>query len=236
MVPVSIVRTCVLVGAAVVSEAIVTDLVLVDGEDRPCPSGYNRVKHSGLNGDLNQGAEGEYIYLCEKNAEWRWRGQGITKVAVSSSNDGQHDCPFGWEMVHHGNKNDLDRNDLNNDAGGHWVYLCYKRSFEGNPLNDIKLVDSKGKCTSDRSWELADTKRESDGDLNQKAGGKDIFVCLNYCCPPNESRYCAKCERPCDKTANQWDDSQCESWVDKNYCTKYSQWMSEFCAKSCCDA
>ena len=32
-----------------------------------CPSGYSRVKHAKtLNGDLNQGTRGEWLYLCYK--------------------------------------------------------------------------------------------------------------------------------------------------------------------------
>lgn len=69
------------------------------------------------NGDLNQGAGGNYIYFMSKNGADRLIGLGF--VASTAPNPS---CSSGWARVSV-TRTGIDA-DLNRGAGGHYIYLC----------------------------------------------------------------------------------------------------------------
>ncbi len=94
--------------------------VLTDTEHSDSVEGA-RCTNGGVKGniDLNWGAGGKYIYLCVGTETWAWL-RPITDVAVHTSATifGAETCPSGWERA---------TADLNDGAGGKYVWLCVKR-------------------------------------------------------------------------------------------------------------
>jgi hypothetical protein len=100
-------------------ETPITAVYLTDDRNGKCPTGYSRTRHSSyLNGDLNQNARGDYIYLCQSTDVGK--GQPIYDLKLSSTAK----CPTGYFSPSHATS--LDGN-LNQDAGGVDIYLCYSR-------------------------------------------------------------------------------------------------------------
>ena len=59
----------------------ITQMMLQD--TKTCPTGFIAAKtHDGLNGDLNEGAGGEFIYVCYSTEQWR--GDPITNFYVDT--------------------------------------------------------------------------------------------------------------------------------------------------------
>ena len=83
----------------------ITDLALTIGS---CPDGYQKVdtgptgSPTNLNGDLNQGAGGEFIYLCETRDPAK--GSPVTEIAVwkgiGMSGSPIAVCPEDFDHVH----------------------------------------------------------------------------------------------------------------------------------------
>ena len=63
----------------------VTDVQVIYGQGAPAPPGYVKISQ-----DLNQGAGGEYVYLCYKKSY----DQPITGLNVFA--DGSSDCYTKW--------------------------------------------------------------------------------------------------------------------------------------------
>lgn len=130
-----------------------------------CPYGYTRVGGGGLNGDLNQDAGGEDIFICMRKR--RNVPSYVQGAYVSESSN----CPEGYSRTQEVGLN----GDLNQGAGGKDIFLCYSNTVGGSPLYHLQL--SQGACP-DR-YERAPKQDSLNGDLNQDAGGKDIFLCLS---------------------------------------------------------
>jgi hypothetical protein len=160
----------------------IQDIVVIEGERTACDEGYYKVQHDdSLNGDLNEGAKGHYIWLCV--SEGQQAGvDPISEVAVtaSDSESGRNLlCPGGWSLVRQG----YDSNgDLNHGAGGEYIYLCIKREPK-KKLAALKL--NNGDC--DAGYFRTPTGGESNGDLNQGAGGKYIYLCVRRACTAEKS-------------------------------------------------
>ncbi len=76
---------------AVATAVPITDLVVITGKSSLCPEGFNRVQQAGnRNGDFNQGANGQYIYLCVERKTGKGAISRVVIVASGSPNDG---CP-----------------------------------------------------------------------------------------------------------------------------------------------
>ncbi len=94
------------------SDAI-TELAVIYGDSSSiqCPAGFTKLEI-----DLNQGAGGDFIYLCLK----RGVGAPITGLDVSLSRSAisAADVPEPWIF------NGVD---LNRNAGGFYVYLSYRK-------------------------------------------------------------------------------------------------------------
>jgi len=152
------------------SGANITDLNVIIGEHSTCTEGYSKVApKDSLNGDLNQGSGGEYIWLCVKQGS----DDAITDLAVvasGDSDDGCGDLDDSWSRI---SQSQGSNGDLNQGAGGKYIYLCYKKEQDKTPLDDLSLKESD--C--DDGMFRASTDEDSNGDLNQGAGGKYIYLC-----------------------------------------------------------
>lgn len=93
-------------------QAPITDLAVIYGgsSNIACPGGFEK-----LGVDLNQGAGGDYIYLCIR----RGAGAPITGFTVAISGSGISVSPDPrWTLL---------GVDLNRNAGGYYVYAFYSK-------------------------------------------------------------------------------------------------------------
>lgn len=139
-----------------VEECVIEDVIVVNAGRKnrlTVPNGYEQV-----GGDLNEGAGGDYIYLCVK------RGTDVSKAInglkiVMGKGAG---APAGYQKLNE---------DLNKGAGGKYIYLCIRRGSQ-NPIHDIQVISSKSACAK-----APDGYTMLSEDLNKGAGGKYIYLC-----------------------------------------------------------
>lgn len=83
-------------------------------------------------------------------------------------------CPSGFQLV---TANDGLNGDLNQDAGGKDIFVCWSPMCESGqgPIRDVLLQKSKA-CPG--GWESVEKVNSLNGDLNQGAGGRDIYMCV----------------------------------------------------------
>lgn len=113
--------------------------------------------------DLNEGAKGEFIYLCyeEKTFDYQNPQDAVTDIMILFNNQ---PCPSGYEKLH---------TDLNKGAGGDYIHLCYKKEpYDVNTAIKKIFVES-GDSSNFKSRK--DTNRV-DGDLNRGAKGKFVYL------------------------------------------------------------
>lgn len=67
--------------------------------------------------------------------------------------------------------------DLNQSAGGKDIFLCLAKDLGDQGITGFKLVQRSTSCG--HGWKLADHSEDLDGNLNQSAGGKDIYLCYS---------------------------------------------------------
>ncbi|KAI0010515.1 MAC/Perforin domain-containing protein [Xylariaceae sp. FL0662B] len=135
-------------------------LTFVEGDSSTIAptSGYEK-----LNFDLNHTVGGKYIYLCYHKASYNSLGpnkRAITDLAVIFDNEA---TPSGYAKM---------STDLNDGAGGKYVYLCYKTG-DYNPDKAILDVTAFSGSKSGVSPPYGFTKIPRD--LNAGAGGDYIF-------------------------------------------------------------
>jgi len=161
--------------AAPVCGAVV-DLLAIEGKHSACPEGFHKVQHSNaLNGDLNQGSGGAYIWLCVKEDLTSEPITDLTVVAESHPEDGCGELGNHWHRV----RQDPGVNgDLNHGAKGKYIYLCYRKQGNKGPIMQLKLND--GDC--DAGFFRANTAKDSNADLNQGAHGKYVYLCESRGC------------------------------------------------------
>lgn len=91
----------------------IDDIVIVYGKDAPPPAGYTKIPN-----DLNQGAGGDYIYLCYRKVDYN-NVSAIKDVTVIGGGDPNVPPPYGFTKV---------PGDLNKGAGGDYIYACYSKN------------------------------------------------------------------------------------------------------------
>jgi hypothetical protein len=91
----------------------VDSLVVIYGKNTPTPPGYTKI-----NQDLNEGAGGEYVYLCYRLANWN-NDIAIKDVTVVGGNSSNVPPPYGYEKL---------PEDINKGAGGDFIYICYSKT------------------------------------------------------------------------------------------------------------
>lgn len=154
----------------------IVDLIAIEGEHSACPQDFDKVQHNNnLNGDLNQGAGGAYIWLCVKQALTDEPITDLSVVAQDDSDGGCGDLGGDWHRVRQGQGSN---GDLNHGANGKYIYLCYRKHAASGPLMQLKLND--GDC--DSGFYRTNTDKDSNGDLNQGAGGKYLYLCFSRGC------------------------------------------------------
>lgn len=148
----------------------IVDLTVISGNssDIRAPEGFTRV-----NQDLNQGAGGEYIYLCYKEAYTV--GPFITDITFVVGDSPGVAAPAGYTKI------DVD---LNKGARGKYIYLCFCRG-EGPPIQTpLKFIVDDTSLPAITAVPLPAPDQPATGqysmiaqDLNQGAGGKYIYLC-----------------------------------------------------------
>jgi hypothetical protein len=88
----------------------IDSLVVIYGKSTQPPAGYIKIPQ-----DLNEGAGGEYVYLCYRLANWA-DNIAIKDVTVVGGGNSNVPAPYGYEKV---------PGDLNKGAGGDFIYVCY---------------------------------------------------------------------------------------------------------------
>jgi hypothetical protein len=158
-----------------------------------CPSGFVKDGH-----DLNEGAGGDYIYLCKRFGTDRSQTIGLPYVLITSPPD--KPCATGGKI-------DLD---LNRGAGGAFIYFCHtgrRGDAPGLPQQYVKDIafdvyrtaptafnppcsgfDPQFTTQTDfgpgEGWIRARVDDNSNyypvvyGDLNEAAGGRFIYTCI----------------------------------------------------------
>jgi hypothetical protein len=86
-------------------------------DDQPIGPHYYMPTSGSSNGDLNQGASGDFIWLVGMNGE-----PSVRNVAIISGNSSAIACPYGYEKVDTTINGIL--GDLNRKAGGYFIFLC----------------------------------------------------------------------------------------------------------------
>lgn len=141
-----------------------------------CPSGYSR-KHQ----DLNEGAGGAFIYLC---VSWGPRPSSgaferihVLKWLEPLAGGGSTDCASPHLLIH---------TDLNQGAGGWYMYFCFRRAAQGaqGAIVEVDFISSTGSMSESELSTACWNRRQIGGhvavepnDLNKGAGGRYIYTC-----------------------------------------------------------
>ena len=135
---------------AALAQDCITELAVVHGgSGTPAPAGFTRI-----NVDLNQGAGGDYVYLCYK----RGVGAPITGLAVTLGNGAP---PAGAVQTRI-------NVDLNVGAGGDYVWLWYTRDPACATVRDLHVQANTAAPPAGFT--------RIDVDLNRNAGGAYIYL------------------------------------------------------------
>ena len=102
---------------------IVIGLTVVNSKGSPqnCPSDYIPASGCDDNCDLNYGAGGNYIYLCQKKKKFKELSLEDKPISKIKTIYNSKTC---------GNNLNLILSDLNAGAGGDYIYLCYGTNEE----------------------------------------------------------------------------------------------------------
>ena len=155
------------------SDPIVDFFIYVKDKNSP-PEEYKCETNKNLNEKIGFANE---IYLCyttNKNiGDNNKSNTVITDLDIILSKKKKSDCPNGYEIVNEGC--DTTGCDLNNRAGGKYIYLCQKRqkvdklSLTEKPVNSIKILFSKEENENSNLKII-------DADLNKGCGGEYIYL------------------------------------------------------------
>lgn len=180
-------QTCSTIVAALLAafcvscDGVVVDLIVIEGLHSACPEDYSKVStgdDNGLTGNFNQGTLlGSYIWLCVKSG----KDDPITDLTVVASTDEDQGCGNLKGDWHRVKQQQGSNGDFNHGVGGlphEYVYLCYKKDPSKAGLANLAIT--AGDCASG-TYRIP-TDKDSNGDFNQKAGGKYIYLCFSRGC------------------------------------------------------
>lgn len=143
-----------------VEKLVIEDIIVINAGKKnkiSVPEGYERI-----DGDLNEGAGGDYIYFAVKRGTDE--SKAVNGLAVVAGKNEKVSAPAGYEKI---------GMDLNKGAGGRYIYLCKRKGKEG-AIRDVKVVSSKSaNPPAPKGYTMIKQ------DLNEKAGGRYIYLC--YC-------------------------------------------------------
>lgn len=122
-------------------ERALRDIRFLVGKDSPAPHGYTKIDV-----DLNQGAKGKYIYAAftrEPSVDGRARDPilaldvDIEDHAYNGDDlDLDREPPYAWNKI---------LQDLNEDAGGKFIYLRYKTTYTDPRKVLLEELERRGK-------------------------------------------------------------------------------------------
>lgn len=127
------------------------------------PEGYTKIPI-----DLNKGANGKYIYLCYHAEPYSNRNTNKDCITDIVRITGKNTLPpEGYVKL---------PQDLNEDAGGKYIYLCYKKEpyNNENALKGLTVVDG-GNSSVSAPYDY----KKVPGDLNEGSGGKYVYACIS---------------------------------------------------------
>lgn len=151
---------------------VVTDIKIISSSKKSitCPSGYE-VVNSGCKSegcDLNAGASGNYIYLCQKK-------QKLSSLRGNEKPINTVEILFGYKERCSSNSLTFIDEDLNKNAGGEYVYICYGylENMLSDPIVDFFVYIEKINSPPEGY------KCETNKNLNEQTffGGKEIYLC-----------------------------------------------------------
>ena len=158
----------------------IKNIKIGDEKDDFSKDGYKK-----LATDLNKGAGGKFIYLWYTTT--KNKKEAIVDLRISSAGwpaaDAQNAHYPGYTRIGY---------DLNKGAGGHYIYLWYRKSSTGKGAIQELRIDSLGYEQPDineKDWYTAKANQEYEGisNLNEKAGGNYIY--LRFKAPEREQFY-----------------------------------------------
>ena len=136
-------------------------IIYGDKSDIPAPPGYVKIPQ-----DLNEGAKGKYIYLCyHATSATAHEKPCFVDIRFVSGNHPDIPAPPGYTKI------DVD---LNKDAGGDFIYLCYETA----PYDAAAAIESVVIISGDDPDIPAPYGYiKIQQDLNAGAHGKYIYLC-----------------------------------------------------------
>jgi len=137
---------------AIAQDSVSEVTVITSNNAYPAPPpGYTRIDI-----DLNQGAGGDFIYVCYKKGV----GAPVTGLAVTV-NSGQPPTDSVYTRINV---------DLNRDAGGAFIWLWYTKDPDCGTVHDIQVQNHGGA--------VPDGYTSTGVDLNYSVGG--AYILLSY--------------------------------------------------------
>lgn len=144
-----------------------------------CPAGFIPVPGTdGFNGDLNQGAGGNYIRLCQKPAT----SGGLTEVTIlANARPIQGACNGASKWVSATGCN----GDLNAGVNKPYaleIFLCEQSVPSVGPPIELQIIAGDDPNIQCPEWYQKVGVLSGNGDANQGAGGKFIYLCYTDTC------------------------------------------------------
>ncbi|SFD76788.1 hypothetical protein [Pseudoalteromonas denitrificans] len=142
--------------------------------------------------DLNDGVGGTFIYMCGGNSTYKWNSKlnqtdaRVTDIGfvIRGNKQSYSNIISECTAAYGGGPWFANLRDLNTEAGGDYIYLCYQTQPGKTPITKIKISASNDKTTSLNSClqgtrKIVKNTKGSTADLNDGAGGKWISVCID---------------------------------------------------------
>jgi hypothetical protein len=133
------------------------EIITGDRSDISAPVHFTRI-----DGDLNAGAGGKFIYLCTRHDS---SGPFITDITIITGDSQDLSPPPGYEKI------DVD---LNAGAGGKFIYLCFRRDGSNLAIENLRVMISDFSLpilSGSALYTLIPV------DLNAGAKGKFVYFC-----------------------------------------------------------
>lgn len=187
--------------------------------DAVCFGDYEYViSKDGQKVDLNEGADGSYIYMCQRKTTDTPNLLEDVKFRVDN-------CESGYTKID---------KDANKGADGRFIYPCYKQTNENSTqyITDLKLTSQKEKGPACPAGYEADPQ-----DLNEGSGGQYIYLCKkkenvadlfqSYCAVGNRIFNDQRCLKYRDKFRDK------TRALLKEYCERGDNYTKEECMNTC---
>ena len=135
----------------------ITGLFVVYGQNSLPPEGFIKIPV-----DLNNGAGGEYVYLCYTTGA----GDPINFIQVFAGDSEDFEIQNGYNKLPY---------DLNKGAGGKYIYLCYTKVEVARPVMDLNVVQG----SSPHVYPTSEWIRINQ-DCSEGAGGDYTYIVFKY--------------------------------------------------------